>query len=134
MLQDKNTPFLDLPRPTIPYRVCLHVTAKEHLPSILQKGLEPRLGPMAAKIESRPGIWMFPRWSGVLDADWLFDNWPYESEPVLLAVNTTGLHLDTEVDYEVSYYQAIAPWRITVLSDSEENWRQESFTKLGGLA
>jgi hypothetical protein len=124
---------LDISRPSRAYATCLHVTAAEHLPSILASGLLPRVGPLSQRLEEPPAIWMFPYWECIEDANWLWDNWPYASEPALLAVDTRGLDLQTDVYYEVAAFEAIEPSRIRVLSPTEMNWKKEDFFALGGL-
>ena len=116
-----------------PLKACLHVTAQEHLPSILDRGLELRVGPLSKCLEEPPAVWLFPHWECLEDAQWLWDAWPYESEPVLLAVNTEGLELMRDADYEVASYAPIEPWRIQVLADTQFGWRKEDFVALGGL-
>lgn len=117
------------------FDVCLHVTSADAVDAILVEGLIPRIGPLSAQLESHPGIFMFPSWDDMMDANWLFDEaWPHESEPALLCVNTAGLLLDTEAGYEVVCRSVILPDRITVLAPGEFNWNAEKirFQELGG--
>lgn len=118
---------------TSKFKACLHVTAKESLESILKQGLIPRVGPLSAQIGDPPAVWMFPYWECIEDANWLWDAWPYDSEPILLAVLTEGLDLMDEASYEVASFSIIEASRIRVLSDSELDWRKEDFLALGGL-
>ena len=105
------------------FKVCLHVTSADAIDAILVEGLVPRIGPLSAQLESHPGIFMFPSWDDMMDANWLFDEaWPYDSEPALLCVNTEGLELDSEVGYEVVFREKIDPSRITVIAPGELDW------------
>lgn len=116
-------------------KVCIHVTSAEALQEITKSGLKPMLGPLSSQIETQPAIFMFPRWESLEDADWLFDEWPHESEPALLAVDTTGMVLESPQPYEVLVRQPIPPSRIKVLAPGEENWDQakRKFIAIGGL-
>lgn len=119
--------------PARSFKVCLHITAKDHLPSILERGLELRVGPLSRLLDEPPAVWMFPCWASMLDAERLWAAWPYGSEAALLAVNTQGPELMSDTDYEVASFVPIEPWRISVLSDTELDWNQEDFLALGGL-
>lgn len=112
---------------------CLHVTAQDHLPRILRLGLEPRVGPLSQHLKDPPAVWMFPYWSCLEDAQWLWEAWPYACEPALLAVSTQGLGLRSDVDYEVASFTTLEPSRIQVLFETESGWSPEAFLALGGL-
>lgn len=116
-------------------KVCIHVTSAEAIQAITQSGLKPMLGPLSSQIETQPAIFMFPSWESLEDANWLFDEWPYESEPALLAVDTTGLVLESPQPYEVVVRKPIPPSRIKVLAPGEENWNEakRKFIEMGGL-
>lgn len=115
--------------------LCIHVTCKAAVESILAKGLEPRLGPLSSQLEGVPGIFMFPSWADMTDAEWLFgDAWPYDTEPVLVAVNTVGLVLDVDAGYEVISRNPIDASRVSLLAPSEDDWdlAKEKFIGMGG--
>ena len=114
---------------------CLHVTSAAALPDILRDGLEPRIGPLSVQAETRPGIFLFPSWADLMDANWLFgEAWPHESEPALLAVAVQGVELEPEAGFEVVVRTAIEPSRLTVLAPGELDWdgARQRFLSLGG--
>lgn len=105
------------------FKVCLHVTNAAAIEAIQKEGLLPKTGPLSVQIESHPGIFMFPSWDDMIDANWLFgEAWPHDSEPALLCVNTDGLNLDSEAGFEVVYRDRIDPSRITVIAPTELDW------------
>lgn len=117
------------------FAVCLHVTNADAIESILKNGLTPQIGPLSRQIESKPGVFMFPSWDDMVDANWLFDEaWPHASEPALLCVNTEGLVLDSEAGYEVVTREWIDPKRIAVLAPGELDWdsAKQTFSDMGG--
>ena len=118
-------------------KFCLHVTSPSRIKSILKTGLEPRVGVLSEQAGEMPGIFMFPSWEAMNDANWLFDEgvWPYEDEPALLCVDVSGIALDCDVDYEVICRTTIAKERIRVLTVNEDDWmsQKEVFLKIGGM-
>lgn len=118
--------------------VCLHVTHAEAIPSITSHGLVPKIGPLSAKIEARPGIFLFPSWADLMSANWLFDeaSWPHATEPALLAVDVRGVSLELEAGFEVVTRRPLEPWRVTVLSPGETGWNaaEQRFLAMGGRA
>lgn len=117
--------------------ICLHVTSAAKIESILREGLIAQIGPLAQCIESVPGVYFFPNWESMQDANWLFDEdtWPHASEPALLCVDTQGLDLESDVGYEFVYRGNIEPHRITVLAPGESDWDKAkvAFENLGGV-
>jgi hypothetical protein len=116
-------------------KVCLHVTSAAALPSILKQGLLPMLGPLSSQIESHPAIFMFPSWADMMGATWLLsEDWPYESEPILLCVNTANLDLSVDAGFEVRHASPIAANLVSVLAPTEFDWdkAEELFYSLGG--
>lgn len=116
-----------------PLRVCLHVTSADFVSSILRDGLQLKVGPLSEQAGEQPGIFMFPSWDDMMDANWLFDEaWPHAAEPALLAVDVTGLPLDLATGYEAVCRQAIAAERIVVLAPGELDWDPDAFIAMGG--
>lgn len=101
---------------------CIHVTSAAAVDSIMKTGLQPRIGPLSEQVEGSPAIYMFPDWESLEDANWLFESWPYDSEPALIGVNTTGLVLYSSQPYEVAFDKAIEPSRLKMLAPGEDNW------------
>ena len=117
-------------------KFCIHVTNADAIESILKDGLIPQIGPLSAQIETYPGVFMFPSWDDMMDANWLFDDaWPHESEPALLCVNVEGLSLDSEAGYEFVSREVIHSSRITVIAPGELNWdvAKKMFVEMGGF-
>jgi hypothetical protein len=118
-------------------KFCLHVTSPSRINSILKIGLEPRVGVLSEQAGEMPGIFMFPSWEAMNDANWLFDEgvWPYEDEPALLCVDVYGIALDCDVDYEVICRTTIPKERIMVLTVNEDDWmsQKEFFLQIGGM-
>lgn len=117
--------------------VALHVTALEHLPFILTQGLKPQIGPLSARLECVPAVYLFPTWDAMLDAQWLYEEWPYESEPVLLAVDLNSIQIDCEnltSSYETVLYESVPAGAIRVLQHHERDWssKQQDFLEMGG--
>lgn len=115
--------------------VCLHVTHADALPAILEQGLRPQIGPLSEQVESQPGIFLFPSWADLVDANWLFDEaWPHASEPALLCVDVHGLELDMEAGFEVVLQKPVEVSRITVLAPGEADWdvAKARFFAMGG--
>lgn len=117
--------------------VGLHVTALEHLDSVLKKGLIAQIGPLSSHIESVNAVYVFPCWDAMLDANWLYENWPYESEPVLLSVDLSEIpaqNICADNLAELVVYQDVPAHCINVLSPSEENWPEalQDFLDGGG--
>lgn len=115
----------------------LHVTSLESLDSILVTGLEPRLGPLSVLTEKGKATYFFHAWEDMEDAEWLFDMWPYESEPILLAVDLSDLDqsvMRIDAPYELVVTESILPEKITVLVQSEHGWPEklEDFLAMGG--
>jgi hypothetical protein len=116
-------------------KACVHVTSADAIESILKNGLLPSIGPLSKKLEKSPGIFMFPSWDDMMDANWLFDeSWPHASEPALLCVNTEGMYFSGAIGYEVVFREKIDPDRITVIAPGEDNWDAAKFMfkHLGG--
>lgn len=116
------------------FRVGLHVTAAAFVPRILEEGLRPSIGPLSQAIETVPAVYLFPSWEAMEDANWLFENWPHESPPALLAVRVDGLPLCVaDVSrFEAVCYGPVDPSRIDVLFESEDGWTPDRFVQLGG--
>lgn len=117
--------------------VALHVSALEHLPFILTQGLKPQVGPLSACLETVPAVYLFPSWEAMLDAQWLYESWPYDSEPILLAVDLNSIQIDCEnlaSGYEIVLYESVPAGAITVLQDHERDWssKLQDFLQMGG--
>ncbi len=115
--------------------VCLHVTHAAALPAILEQGLKPQIGPLSEQVERLPGIFLFPSWTDLVDANWLFDEaWPHASEPALLCVDVQDLDLGLEAGFEAVLRTPVEPGRITVLAPGEIEWdiAEQRFYALGG--
>ncbi|KVP75483.1 hypothetical protein WJ96_07180 [Burkholderia ubonensis] len=116
-------------------KACLHVTCAEFLPEILAKGLEPRVGKLSEQLDEKPGVFMFPSWEDMTDANRLFgEAWPYDGDAALLCVDVAGLELETDCAYEVVSRQLIPPSRLVVLSPNDFDWGKgkEVFVAKGG--
>ena len=116
-------------------KTCVHVTSAKAIASILKEGLVPQVGPLSQMRDEHPGVFMFPSWDDMMDANWLFDeSWPYDSEPALLAVDTSGLALDMEAGFEVICPHNIPADRVTVIAPTEFEWDKAEalFYQLGG--
>ena len=112
---------------------CIHVTSAAAVDSIMKTGLQPRIGPLSEQVEGSPAIYMFPDWESLEDANWLFESWPYDSEPALIGVNTTGLVLYSSQPYEVAFDKAIEHSRLKMLAPGEDNWvNAKRFLPKGG--
>lgn len=128
-------PTTPAPAESLSLVVCLHVTNAAALASIQEQGLIPQIGPLSEQLEAHPGIFLFPSWADLQNANWLFDEaWPHASEPALLCVDVRGLRLDMEAGYEVVVRDTIAAARVTVLVPDELDWTAaaERFYALGG--
>lgn len=81
------------------------------------------------------GIYLFPNWETMIDAQWLYDEWPYDTEPVLLCIDTSGLQLSFGAGYEVVSITSISPDRITLIGQADICWdaAQIVFEQAGGL-
>lgn len=117
--------------------LALHVTALEHLESILENGLKAQIGPLSSALESVNAVYVFPSWDAMLDANWLYENWPYESEPVLLSVDVSEIpaqNICAANQAELVVYQDVPTHCIKVLAPSEENWPEslQAFLDGGG--
>lgn len=115
-------------------RFCLHVTSADAIASILKEGLTARIGPLSSQVETRPSVFMFPSWEDLENANWLFEEWPHDSEPALLGVLTSGLDVRSEVGFEVLTHENIGLERIMVLASTESGWDacKENFLANGG--
>lgn len=123
------------PKIDVPLKCCIHITSADAIPSIMSKGLLPMIGPLSEQAGEQAGIFMFPSWNDMHDANWLFDEaWPHDSEPALIAVDTSGLEMESEAGFEVVVRTAIPAERITVLAPTEENWHlaKARFIEMGG--
>lgn len=116
-------------------KYCIHVTSASAVDSIMKTGLQPRIGPLSEQVEALPAIYMFPDWNAMEDANWLFENWPYDDEPALIGVNTEGLVLYSPQPYEVIVDTAIMPARLKILAPGESEWgkTKKLFVAMGGL-
>lgn len=117
--------------------MALHVTALEHLSSILTEGLKPQIGPLSQCLETVAAVYLFPTWEAMLDAQWLYESWPYDSEPVLLAVDLRSFEIGPEnfaSGYEIVLYEGVPAGAITVLQHHERDWssKLQDFLEMGG--
>ncbi|NLC22400.1 MAG: hypothetical protein GX771_10920 [Halomonadaceae bacterium] len=108
-----------------------HVTPRANLPSILQDGLEPRIGERSEALgEAAPRIYCFPTLADCNDAlgqwlgDWFNDEEELHGEPIELAI----LELDrsqvpacaSEVEWELCVSERIAPEAIVKVWSEED--------------
>lgn len=119
-------------------KVALHVTPLEHLDSILEKGLKMQIGQMSEALETEPAVYLFASWESMVDANWMFENWPYESEPILLAVKLDEIdpsNIEYNKGYEMIISQDIPPAATTVLQAHEREWTSKigEFVAMGGI-
>ncbi len=107
--------------------VAYHVTPRENLPSILSRGLQPRIGERSADLgEPTPRIYLFPTPEDCDTAlsSWLGD-WFEEVEEnglLILKVDVSDIELDSDAEYELSCSEVIAPSRI--LEVMSEDWKK----------
>jgi len=102
--------------------LALHVTPRTNLPSIRLNGLVPQAGPRASQLNEQPGIWLFPDWQALDDAQWLWDLFPEDEALAIIAVDLGACpHVPTEVGYEVVIRHQIAPAAIAVLCEDVED-------------
>lgn len=94
-----------------------HVTLVDNIPSILERGLEPRIGERSAQIgEKVPRVYLFPSRGYCEDAlmGWLGDHLEDEGELAILEADVSAL--DLKIDdcawYEVTAVDTISPDRI----------------------
>jgi hypothetical protein len=96
-----------------------HITLTQNVPTILERGLTPSIGPRAESLgESDEGIYLFKTMDDVEAAlgNWLGEEFEYE-ELTLLGVTLppeTKL-IPTTADYEVVVRETILPQYIEVL-------------------
>lgn len=116
------------------FKICLHVTSADAVASIMSDGLVSQVGPLSAQLNEQAGVYMFPSWEDMENANWLFDEWPYDSEPALLCVKTDGMELVSEAGFEVASRAGIPADRIVLLAPGEDEWdlAKKRFEELGG--
>lgn len=98
----------------------LHVTAVDNLDSILATGLVAQIGPRSKEIqEEESGIWLFPSWACMNDAEWLFDSLDDDPAFCVLQVDMRGLSYehDASVGFEICSRVNIPADRLVVICD-----------------
>lgn len=108
-------------------RAAYHVTPVENLVSILERGLQPRIGERSAELgEQAPRVYLFSSRDACDNAlaNWLGECFDYLPEDglVILEIDVTGLVLESAVEYELVCYEAITPSRIVDVMD--EGWER----------
>lgn len=108
-------------------RAAYHVTPVENLVSILERGLQPRIGERSAELgEQAPRVYLFSSRDACDNAlaNWLGECFDYLPEDglVILEIDVTGLVLESAVEYELVSYEAITPSRIVDVMD--EGWER----------
>jgi hypothetical protein len=98
-----------------------HITPTINLDNILMRGLMPKIGDRARKIEGeKPAIYCFPDKSAMEDAmmNWLGDEFDEDEALALLEIYTAGLkgQVTEGAEYEVAITSVIPPQNIRVIS------------------
>lgn len=110
--------------------IVYHVTTAAALPSILNQGLHPRIGPRAADLgEEHPRVYCFTCLEAVEHAlsNWLGDEFEDE-EAILLELSLPeGTALDSDVEWEVAVRDAIPA------SCIQRRWDLETLASLDDL-
>lgn len=100
--------------------ICFHVTKKENLKSILEKGLIPQIGENSKCIEIFPAVFLFPSEEGMNTAlsSWFGGLFEEEEELVSLKINLPDdWELYSDVEYEVFSKKLIPPKYIRYYKD-----------------
>lgn len=95
-----------------------HVTPTSNLMSIRRSGLLPGIGRRSMEVEEpEPGIWLFPSWRAMEDAQWLYELIDDDETIAILLVDLDRLDVEEDLDvgYELCVREQIASSRITVL-------------------
>lgn len=97
-----------------------HVTPTRNLNSILEKGIEPRIGPRSRRLgEKIPGIYCFPTIDDIEDAldNWLFYEFSESTLFALIRIWIPGnVRSSQEVEWEIILHGAVPSSNIKVLS------------------
>lgn len=100
-----------------------HVTRREDLPSILNSGLEPRIGPRSLKLgEPCAAVYLFPDLEAVENAlmNWLGDAFD-DIELIVLEIDASSLSLEPGAGFELmSSNQIPAALILNILNDDFE--------------
>ena len=97
-----------------------HITPRKNVDSILTNGLEPRIGHHSQEFgETIPSIYAFPTWQDAESADWFIELWEDDDDLVVLEIDTYGLRLESEVDWEVKILDHVDTSRIKIRNDLE---------------
>jgi hypothetical protein len=101
-------------------KLCYHVTCTRTVPSILRRGLEPKIGPRSRKMgESLEAVYLFPDRDTVDDAlmNWLGDEFPDDAASTMLEVSVPAdaRLIESPAEFELVVADRIQPDLIRVL-------------------
>jgi hypothetical protein len=108
-----------------------HLTSPELLPSILERGLEPGIGPRSTELgETVAGVYCFPDRSALEAAlgSWLETVFDPEDPLACLVIDERGLSMNSDADYEIRVVETIDPERIRVLT--ADIWNEDGIPSL----
>lgn len=97
-----------------------HVTTDSSLEVILNEGLKPVIGARSAELgETIARVYLFPSEEDVESAlgSWLGECFNEDEVLHVFEVDTTGLTLQSEVDWELTCEEIIEPSRLTYLRE-----------------
>lgn len=111
-----------------------HVTEKNNLDSIMNHGLQPRVGPRSEELgEKEAAVYLFPDLESVENAlmNWLGAEFDDDSELVILKIDHEGLTLKQNTGYEWMTLEKIDQKKITGVMS--ENFEEIVHPKIGGM-
>lgn len=99
-------------------KIVYHVTPMDNVGTILENGLEPRIGERSLQRgEETPRVYLFPQREDVETAlmNWLGDE--FEDELAIVEVDLAGYRYSHDVGYEISVEEVIKPSAIMAVYD-----------------